>query len=64
MNKIRFNKLATLMVHSDRTANIGLDHGASEFASIEIESDILVGSIFIIIIVHLAYTCIFVCAFL
>ena len=40
INQIRFNNLATLMIHSDRTANIGLDQGASEFASIEIESDI------------------------
>ena len=51
---VRFNNLATLMIHSDRITNIGLDQGASEFAFIEIESDILIGSIFIII-VHLAY---------
>ena len=33
MNQIRFNNLATLMIHSDRTANIDLDEVASEFAS-------------------------------
>ena len=33
MNRIRFNNLATLMIHSDRTANIDLDEVASEFAS-------------------------------
>ena len=33
MNQIRFNNLATLMIHSDRTANIDLDKVASEFAS-------------------------------
>ena len=31
--KHRFNNLATLMIHSDRTANIDLDEVASEFAS-------------------------------
>ena len=33
MNQVRFNNLATLMIHSDRTANIDLDEVASEFAS-------------------------------
>ena len=54
-----------MIIHSDRisAANIGVDQGASEFASIEIESDIF-GRIDII--VHLAYMhiIIFVCAFL
>ena len=33
MNQIKFNNLATLMIQSDRTANIDLDEVASEFAS-------------------------------